>query len=706
MVPSNPAGDRSNQPRRSRELDAIRDQFELAWTDVDRPRIEDFLNLPPPTDRRSLFAELLASELALRGCRNEICNPADYTQRFPQYLDVVAEIFKAKQAELCPAQRDFLSVAAELSLLSPQLLSQISQEATTKQIAPSQLALRKGLLDAVQVDIIETLMRPTEAVPGYEILGVVGQGGMGVVYRARQLNLKRIVALKTVLVSHLRQDTTLERFEREAQVLARFTHPHIVTAFDLGRYEGRLYFAMELVDGEDAHRLIRRRGALDEWAAWGIVRQAAAGLAHAADHGIVHRDIKPANLLLVERPAGFPLPAGLPMVKIADFGLAQLAASTDEQSRLTSVGSAVGSPNYASPEQLLGQQVDVRSDIFSLGATAFHLLDGKPPLAGKTLTEIIAMRMRGEVESVRDVRPAVSDDSVALVAAMMAHDPEKRLANYRELMRRIDALAVASSGSAATASFSLLSAAPDKTPPATNNRPSTWLSGMGRRTTRTGLALSVCTLLVVVILTGIIFRGRSSSERDLTPSGRIEDLFNGQNINQWKPVSGSWNPAKDNEGALVLQGQGFVRRSIVGHTASGEVRPLEHYRLTFVVDLHEAAAVEVQFDIAAERQDEHVLFVQINHDGCTLGSRSGVEGSSPTVVAQRTHPAKGSELHAIEIERQGRQWWAMVDGQLLGRSSFVHAMPAREFRLLAEGGLAWFSDFTIEELGPAQSVGR
>ena len=282
-------------------------------------------------------------------------------------------------------RRDFFSVAGELTFLSPVVLAELSLEATKKQTTPGQLALQKGLLDAAQVDIIETLLRPTEVVPGYEILSVLGQGGMGVVYRARQLNLKRIVALKTVLVNQMGQKTALERLEQEAQALARLTHPHIVAAYDFGRHEGRLYFAMELVLGEDVYKLIRRRGPLDEWAAWGMVRQAAAGLAHAAQHGIVHRDIKPANLLLVDPPTGFPLPAGLPMVKIADFGLAQLAASTDERTRLTSASDTVGSPNYMSPEQLLGEPVDLRTDIFSLGATAFHMLTGKPPQADKTL---------------------------------------------------------------------------------------------------------------------------------------------------------------------------------------------------------------------------------------------------------------------------------------------------------------------------------
>src|SRR6185295_10214641 len=179
-------------------------------------------------------------------------------------------------------RRDFFSVASELKLLTPQLSQELAEEAARKQTLPSQLALQKGLLDATQIDIVETLLHPTETVPGYEILGTLGHGGMGVVYRARQLNLKRVVALKTVLMSKAGDTVSLQRFEQEAQAVAQLMHPHIVAAYDFGRHEGRLYFAMELVTGEDAHELIRRRGPLDEWTTWGLVRQAAAGLAHAA----------------------------------------------------------------------------------------------------------------------------------------------------------------------------------------------------------------------------------------------------------------------------------------------------------------------------------------------------------------------------------------------------------------------------------------
>ena len=598
-------------------------------------------------------------------------------------------------------RRDFSSVAGELTFLSPQVLDELSREATKKQTTPGQLALQRGLLDAVQLDIIETLLRPTEVVPGYEILGVLGQGGMGVVYRARQLNLKRTVALKTVLVSQMGGGNALERLEQEAQVLARLTHPHIVAAYDFGRHEGRLYFAMELVVGEDVDKLIRRRGALDEWAVWGMVRQAAAGLAHAAQHGIVHRDIKPANLLLVEPPTGFRLPAGLPMVKIADFGLAQLAASTDERVRLTSAHDLVGSPNYMSPEQLLGEPVDLRADIFSLGASAFHMLTGKPPHAGKALAQVLARRMSGEVESVREFRPEVSHDSVELVAAMMAHDPVNRLADYRELTRRIDALDLASPGSRSTLAFTPSSAASTETRPPVATEPIARLSKPARLPSRKWLTVGGGALAAVLVLVGIASRGRSPGDRDLVPSGRIDELFNGQNINQWKPASGSWSQAKNHEGALVLQGRGLVRRSIFGRNDAGDPQPLAHYRLMLVVDPHEASAVEVQFDLAGDNRDPQCLFVRLDRQGSTLGSRADAQGSPSTTVANRAHSAGSGELHAVEIERQSLEWWALVDGELLGSVPFAHATPAAEFRLLAEGGFAWFSDFTLEQLEPS-----
>ncbi|HEY1785137.1 MAG TPA: serine/threonine-protein kinase [Pirellulales bacterium] len=593
-------------------------------------------------------------------------------------------------------------MAGALALLSPEQVEQLTAEAAARQSLPSQLALQKGLLSVTQIDIVETLLRPTEAIPGYEILGVLGQGGMGVVYRARQLNLKRVVALKTVLVTEMGDESALERFEQEAQAVARLAHPHITAAFDFGRHEGRLYFAMELVEGEDVHRLIARRSPLDERTVWSLVRQAAAGLAHAAQQGIVHRDIKPANLLLVEPPAGFPLPPGIPLLKIADFGLARLAAAADE-TRLTSVGTTVGSPHYMPPEQLRGEPVDQRADIFALGASAFHMLAGKPPLAGKTMPQIIAFRLGDQTESLQAVRPEVTRKSAELVAAMMAPDPLRRIADYGELARRIDALVhpvVPAALDSATAPYLPVTGAPQTTPITTE--PTQPMVASRRWSSLNRLILAIVGLAVVLVILGTFGRRNSTGERDLVESGRVEQLFNGRNINGWQTVSGGWNPAKNDEGAVVLQGRGAIRRPLLAHGAAGEeLQPLEHYRLTFVVDLHEATAVELQFDLSDSGSGSKCRVVRIDRERSALGRRDGRQGS-PRIDASLAQSAESDGgLHAIQLERQSHGWWIFVDERFLGSAPFDTAMPAAEFGLLAEGGPAWFSDFTVEELVPA-----
>jgi len=184
--------------------------------------------------------------------------------------------------------------------LESEVVESLVHEATDRDISPLQIAIEDGLLDATKADIIRTLSGQTESIPGYEIEDVLGIGGMGVVYRARQVNLNRPVALKTVLKSCLQHADAIERFEQEAMVLGRLQHPHIISAIDFGKQANRIYFVMELVTGDDLGKLLALTcDHFDEWATWELVKQTAKGLAYAAQHGIVHRDIKPANLILV-----------------------------------------------------------------------------------------------------------------------------------------------------------------------------------------------------------------------------------------------------------------------------------------------------------------------------------------------------------------------------------------------------------------------
>ncbi len=316
----------------------------------------------------------------------------------------------------------------------------------------------------------------------------------------------------------------------------------------------------------------------------------------------------------------------MPLVKVADFGLARLVEAA-EDARLTTTGATVGTLNYMSPEQLRGEAVDARSDIFSLGATAFHLLSGKPPLAGRTTAQIIAQRLAGGDESLTVARPGISPASAELVAAMMAPDPERRIADYAALLKRIDGLNTArnpaDAGPATIDYLPAAASAPTATirtdsPP---QRPS-WLRG---RTNQFCLAL--IGLALVLALIGGLVRRDDPGRRDLVESGRTEPLFNGRNLDGWTVLSGGWNPAQNKEGAIVLQGRGAVRHPLALGQDAEVPQPVEHYRLTFFVDIHSAAAVELQFGAGQPGQDaEHV--VRIDSQRSTLGSRAG-EGAEP-----------------------------------------------------------------------------
>jgi eukaryotic-like serine/threonine-protein kinase len=158
----------------------------------------------------------------------------------------------------------FLAMARRLSLLGEAAARTLETQRGETDISTAQLAVRSGLLNSVQVDIVETLLSPDEVVPGFEILDLIAQGGMGVVFRARQKSLDRVVAIKTILVSQMHDQTSLARFEQEAVAVARLRHPNIVAAFDLGRHQGRLYFVMELIEGVDVEKTIDQEGPLAE----------------------------------------------------------------------------------------------------------------------------------------------------------------------------------------------------------------------------------------------------------------------------------------------------------------------------------------------------------------------------------------------------------------------------------------------------------
>lgn len=589
--------------------------------------------------------------------------------------------------------------------------------------SPEQVALQKGFLDAAQVDIIETLLHPRDTVPGYEILDVLGQGGMGVVYRARQLNLNRVVALKAILLSRMSDKSAAGRFEQEAQTVGKLRHPNIVAAYDFGRHEGRLFLAMELVEGEDVDSLLQDEGRLDEPTAWGIARQAASGLAHANRLGVVHRDIKPANLLLVEPPDGFALPPNLPMVKIADFGLAFLADGQQAHTRLTSDNSAVGSPHYMAPEQLTDMDVDFRADIYALGATVYHMLAGRPPFGGLNLSQIIAQKLSGEMKSLSERCPDISHASCQLVKRMLARNPDDRPGDYRTLIAEIELLGAATDKTSSMLPVVITSGSEGRitdvvskqdteivrtaepSADATSGSTSKHTSANRRRLQFAGAA---ALLLAVSLGVWAVLPAPETSIRRIPMQGTGSDihLFYGTNTKDWTNNHGNWVVAKDDEQANVLAGSDgeALRQLPANRGADGRGIPLAFYRLTLVVDPHDATAVEVRFGLGRnpppDRPPPHYV-LRFDSGGVSLGERADSRSEFRPLVEPMPLPELAGR-HSVQIECQPAGWFVSVNQRELPGLPRRPQGERPEFRLAVESGPAWFSDVFVEELKPAE----
>ena len=214
----------------------------------------------------------------------------------------------------------------------------------------------------------------------YEILEELGAGGMGKVYRARDLTLERLVALKTLAQQFSSDTSYVQRFLKEARAAARLNHPNIVQIYDFGCVDSVYYLAMEFVDGHSLGTYLKR-GHFSETESIQIIRHACRALSVAHADGIVHRDIKPDNLMLTSRGD----------VKLVDLGIAK---RIDEDQSLTQTGQAIGTPHYISPEQIRGQKdVDPRADVYSLGATLYHLVTGHTPYSGASGPIVMSMHL-------------------------------------------------------------------------------------------------------------------------------------------------------------------------------------------------------------------------------------------------------------------------------------------------------------------------
>jgi len=296
-----------------------------------------------------------------------------------------------------------------------------------------QIMVEKGHLKENQARLMRTAMgrlqrdhhrEETVRIGGYEIISKLGDGGLGTVYKARQISMGRIVALKVLHRKWLRDEEFKKRFLLEARLVGRLSHQNLIQVFDFGKEKGTYYFSMEYVDGPTVESVIDEDGPMAPERALDIAVQILRAITYIWSHKIVHRDIKPGNIMLMQAGGA----------KLGDFGFVK----SGWDSILSTDGEVLGTPDYISPEQALGvEEIDFRSDIYSLGASLYHMLTGEPPFEGSG-SQVMRKHVRAEVRPLQEVNPDVPDAVCHIVEKMMAKDPEDRYATCDQLFEDID----------------------------------------------------------------------------------------------------------------------------------------------------------------------------------------------------------------------------------------------------------------------------
>ena len=265
----------------------------------------------------------------------------------------------------------------------------------------------------------------------YLVLALLGEGGMGRVYLGEHVKMNRQCAIKVMSPTLVNDQESLQRFAREASNAARILHPNVAAVFDYGESEKIIYLVMEYVDGESLSTILAREGKLDPRRAIEIARQIADGLHAAHELGIVHRDLKPDNVIVAHSRSGREIP------KVVDFGIAK-ALTEAPQDALTRSGLVIGTPEYMSPEQLLGDPVDARADIYSLGCILYQMLTGAPAFSADTREQMIRRRLHEAPPHLREVLPNLPSRLDTLIVHMLARSPADRLASAAEARDQLD----------------------------------------------------------------------------------------------------------------------------------------------------------------------------------------------------------------------------------------------------------------------------
>ncbi len=296
--------------------------------------------------------------------------------------------------------------------------------------------LERGLVTKDAADELEDEVK-SDFVPGYRLVSELGRGAMGVVYKAVQKKLDRAVALKVVTPNAAGDPSYLKRFKQEALALGKLNHVNIVQVYDYGEVAGKVFLALELIDGRDAAAVLHEKKTFPEAEAVRIVRDAALGLAHAAGVGITHRDVKPANLMLSPSKDAR---SGPWVTKVTDLGLARVNAPGKNDAQMTKAGTILGSPAYMAPEQTRGEVADWRADQYALGSTLYHLVTGKVPYADSSAIQVIVKKQTELLEDPRDHVKTLSEGVVRILDRMLARPVDARYPTYEAMIEDLDAL--------------------------------------------------------------------------------------------------------------------------------------------------------------------------------------------------------------------------------------------------------------------------
>ena len=367
-------------------IEPVRERFERAWHSNDNPRIDEFLLEWEGAARCALFEQLLGVDLHFRKQAGQVVEPADYADRFPEFLEVIDRIFR----EPLDPSRD-----------------------TDASLDPTQ--------DATPPASSSQALRLPQQVGNYLLVEEIGRGGMGIVYRAKQINLKRYVAVKMILAGDFANDRELQRFRAEAEAAARLEHPNIVSVYEVGNDNGRLFFSMALVKGGSLSALAAE-GPVPARDAAHYIREIAGAIAYAHSKRVIHRDLKPSNILLDKD--------GRP--KVTDFGLAKRMG---DDSDLTVTGQVLGTPSYMPAEQARGDVAAISplSDIYSLGAILYRLLAGRPPFQSASSVETLYEVIHHEPVALSQLIPNLPRDLETICFKCLDKSPSRRYQSAEQL---------------------------------------------------------------------------------------------------------------------------------------------------------------------------------------------------------------------------------------------------------------------------------